>query len=109
MSERDPEWESERFGGGDPRVRRARGEEERLQADMGDDEQESDLSLWERYIDDPPEGEVDVVDDDSAGELGIDAELAQERRPGEQEDGYAEYAEEEEGPEDEAVHTTDRP
>jgi hypothetical protein len=31
--------------------------------DMGDDEQESEVSEWEQYIEDPPEGELPVAED----------------------------------------------
>jgi hypothetical protein len=32
--------------------------------DMGDDEQETEVAEWEKYIEDPPEGEVEVSEDD---------------------------------------------
>lgn len=31
---------------------------------MGDDEQETEVAEWEKYIEDPPEGEVEVSEDD---------------------------------------------
>jgi len=34
--------------------------------DMGDDEQQSEVSQYERYIEDPPERELDVAEDDDS-------------------------------------------
>jgi hypothetical protein len=31
--------------------------------DMGDDVQETELAEWERYIEDPPEGELEITED----------------------------------------------
>ncbi|HUN33297.1 MAG TPA: hypothetical protein VMU95_14905 [Trebonia sp.] len=41
--------------------------------DMGDDEQEFEAEEYERYIEDPPDGELDISEDDDA-----DADSAQE-------------------------------
>jgi hypothetical protein len=41
--------------------------------DMGDDEQESEVSEWEQYIEDPPEGELAVAEDnDDDAEQAVD-------------------------------------
>jgi len=41
--------------------------------DMGDDEQESEVSEWEQYIEDPPEGELPVAEDnDDDAEQAVD-------------------------------------
>ncbi|WP_017557637.1 hypothetical protein [Nocardiopsis baichengensis] len=107
MTERDPEWESERFGGDDERLRGERREEERLEAEMGDDDQEVDVGLWERYIEDPPEGEVEPFDtdeEDRPGGLGISQEVAEETRRGERDAPLNEYEEGgPDGPEDGAM------
>jgi hypothetical protein len=36
--------------------------------DMGDDEQETEVAEWEKYIEDPPEGELEITEDDDARE-----------------------------------------
>lgn len=108
MTERDPDpdWEAERFGGGDDeRLRREQREEDRREAEMGDDEQEVDVGLWERYIEDPPEGEVDLSDEEEQpGELGISEEVAEERRRGERDAPLNDYEDDVQGgPEGDAV------
>jgi hypothetical protein len=40
---------------------------------MGDDEQETEVTEWEEYIEDPPEGELTVAEDNDD-----DAEQAQD-------------------------------
>jgi hypothetical protein len=47
--------------------------------DMGDDEQETEVAEWERYIEDPPEGELEVTEDD--GNDARDAYDWAERHP----------------------------
>lgn len=106
MTERDPDWGAERFGGDDERLRRERREEERREAEMGDDGQEVDVGLWKRYIEDPPEGEVDLraEEGEEPGELGISEEVAEEARRGERDAPLNEYEDgEPDGPEGEAV------
>ena len=39
--------------------------------DMGDDEQETEVLEWEKYIEDPPEGELEITEDN-----GNDAQAA---------------------------------
>ena len=39
---------------------------------MGDDEQETEVAEWERYIEDPPEGELKVREDDDDAEEDYD-------------------------------------
>jgi hypothetical protein len=39
--------------------------------DMGDDEQEIEVAEWEKYIEDPPEGELEITEDN-----GNDAQAA---------------------------------
>ena len=48
--------------------------------DMGDDEQETDTALYERYIEDPPK-DLEIKDEDD-GEVGIEEWLPMETRPG---------------------------
>jgi hypothetical protein len=62
--------------------------------DMGDDEQESEVAEWEQYIEDPPEGELPVAEDnDDDAEEATDwadrhprqvAEPAEDDRPAEE-------------------------
>ncbi|GLZ81179.1 hypothetical protein Afil01_59860 [Actinorhabdospora filicis] len=49
--------------------------------DMGDDEQETDTSEWERFIEDPPEDMVIRAEPDG-GEIGITEWMPMETRPG---------------------------
>ncbi|GAB3499180.1 hypothetical protein [Nocardiopsis coralliicola] len=111
MSERDPEWESERAGGDDPRLRRERTEDRHLQEELDDDDQVTEVGMWERYIEDPPEGELDVEEDDSRGELGISDAVAEENRRGGRDPQipYSDADEEDDGPEGESMHTTRNP
>jgi hypothetical protein len=51
----------------------------RLDDDMGDDEQASEISEYEMYIGDPPEDLV-ITDDDEKGSIGI-SEWAREEAP----------------------------
>jgi hypothetical protein len=46
---------------------------------MGDDEQETEVTEWERYIEDPPEGELEVREDND-NDAGEDYDWA-ERHP----------------------------
>jgi hypothetical protein len=39
---------------------------------MGDDEQETEVAEWERYIEDPPEGELEIREDDDDAEEDYD-------------------------------------
>lgn len=50
--------------------------------DMGDEEQESDTQLYEKYIEDPPDDLV-IGGTESRGEIGIGDYVDIERRPGE--------------------------
>ncbi|CAM4017080.1 hypothetical protein GCM10009799_13550 [Nocardiopsis rhodophaea] len=56
--------------------------------DLGNDLQESEISLYQRYIDDPPEEELVIEEAEVGHELGISEEVAEEVPPtvGEDED-----------------------
>ena len=41
--------------------------------DMGDDEQEFEVEEYERYIEDPPDGELDIAEDDDNDAGGAQA------------------------------------
>ena len=73
---------------------------------MGDDEQETDTAMYERYIEDPPEDLVIEPDDDD-GEIGIAEWLPMEERRG---DKRREAAEADGRPAEEAAeHITRNP
>ena len=72
--------------------------------DMGDDEQETDERLYERYIDDPPEDLV--IESERGGETGIEDYVAMERRPAETE---RDDDPDPDDPETGGMHVTDEP
>lgn len=70
---------------------------------MGDDEQETDTALYERYIEDPPSDLEIKADDD--GVVGIEEWLPQETRPG---DARKEAEEADDRPAEEAAEHLSR-
>ncbi|ASU84386.1 hypothetical protein CDO52_17690 [Nocardiopsis gilva YIM 90087] len=49
--------------------------------DLGNDLQESEINLYQRYIDDPPEEELVIEEAEIGHELGISEEVAEEVPP----------------------------
>lgn len=71
--------------------------------DMGDDDQETEMELIEQYVDDPPE-DMEISSSDE-GEVGINAYVKMERKPGETDDSL----DLDEDGEADSMHVSDEP
>jgi hypothetical protein len=76
--------------------------------DMGDDEQETEVSEWEKFIEDPPEGELVVTEDgDDDAPQAYDWAERHPRETGH--DGDADAAKDDEPAERSAIHERRNP
>ena len=76
--------------------------------DMGDDEQETEVSEWEKFIEDPPEGELVVTeDDDNDAQQAYDYAERHPRQTGH--DGDADAGQDDEAAEHSAIQERPNP
>ena len=78
--------------------------------DMGDDEQETEVMEWEKYIEDPPEGELEVAEDsDNDAQSAYDYAERHPRATGRDDDLEAGDEEDDEPAEHSAIHERRNP
>lgn len=70
---------TEPFDEGD--IEAPRDPEAELEREQGDDEQLTELDAYERYIEDPPDDDVDINEYAEGGETGISEWVGMEARP----------------------------